>query len=183
VEASGTVWSAAPAGARACFAARFRGHEVVRIYHALGVGRPRPAAGVVESRLAVGVDDRVRSGGGQRAVTYYRVLAQQEDLALVECELQTGRRNQIRVHLAECGWPVVGDRKYGRVHGYKKDLLRQARRTLLHAIGLGIDAPAGGMLTATASWPDDFKSVAGAELGAQAEQQVAARLRDLANGS
>lgn len=51
--------------------------------------------------------------GGKFAVTHYKVLAASNGYSLVECELETGRKNQIRVHMADLGHPVVGDRKYG----------------------------------------------------------------------
>ena len=51
--------------------------------------------------------------GGKYAVTHYNVLASSNGYSLVECELETGRKNQIRVHMAQLGHPVVGDRKYG----------------------------------------------------------------------
>ncbi len=51
--------------------------------------------------------------GGKYAVTHYNVLASSNGHSLVECELETGRKNQIRVHMADLGHPVVGDRKYG----------------------------------------------------------------------
>ena len=53
--------------------------------------------------------------GGDIAITNYKVLRTNENLSLVELHLETGRTNQIRVHLASLGHPVVGDRKYG--HG------------------------------------------------------------------
>ena len=51
--------------------------------------------------------------GGKFAVTHYNVLEASNGYSLVECELETGRKNQIRVHMADMGHPVVGDFKYG----------------------------------------------------------------------
>lgn len=51
--------------------------------------------------------------GGKYAVTHYEVVSLSNGYSLVECELETGRKNQIRVHMADLGHPVVGDRKYG----------------------------------------------------------------------
>ena len=51
--------------------------------------------------------------GGKYAVTHYNVLASSNGYSLVECDIETGRKNQIRVHMADLGHPVVGDRKYG----------------------------------------------------------------------
>ena len=51
--------------------------------------------------------------GGKKAVTRFRVLDSRNGLSLVELELETGRKNQIRVQLASMGHPLAGDRKYG----------------------------------------------------------------------
>ncbi|MBR2638737.1 MAG: RluA family pseudouridine synthase [Bacteroidaceae bacterium] len=51
--------------------------------------------------------------GGKFAHTHYRVLQRSNGYSLVELELETGRKNQIRVHMAQMGHPVVGDHKYG----------------------------------------------------------------------
>lgn len=51
--------------------------------------------------------------GGKFAVTHYKVLSSSNGYSLVECELETGRKNQIRVHMSDLGHPVAGDRKYG----------------------------------------------------------------------
>ncbi len=50
---------------------------------------------------------------GLRAVTYYTVRKQNMDFTMVDIKLETGRKNQIRVHMSEMGHPVVGDKKYG----------------------------------------------------------------------
>ena len=51
--------------------------------------------------------------GGKFAVTRYKTLTSSNGYSLVECELETGRKNQIRVHMSDLGHPVVGDHKYG----------------------------------------------------------------------
>lgn len=109
----------------------FRRHEAERIYLALASRVPSPAAGRIESQLAVGRDGMVRSvtgRGGERAVTRFRTLERRGRNALLECQLETGRRNQIRVHLSELGCPLVGDRKYGW-----RGSAGAADRPLLHA--------------------------------------------------
>ena len=68
--------------------------------------------------------------GGKKAVTHYKVIKQNEEYSLVELHLETGRTNQIRVHLASIGHPIVGDRKYGSNKPSKID------RLALHAIVL-----------------------------------------------
>jgi 23S rRNA pseudouridine1911/1915/1917 synthase len=70
------------------------------------------------------------------AITQYRVIKRNTMRALVELILQTGRRNQIRVQLADAGCPIIGDRKYGA-------LTNPARRLALHASALRFHHPAG----------------------------------------
>jgi 23S rRNA pseudouridine1911/1915/1917 synthase len=104
---------------------------------------PSPAAGRIESRLrenAAGVLESARSGPGRRAVTHYSTLRRHGRGALVECRLETGRRNQIRVHLAELGCPVVGDRKYG--HRPAKGEPRTG--LMLHSWTVRLHHPVGG---------------------------------------
>jgi 23S rRNA pseudouridine1911/1915/1917 synthase len=78
-----------------------------------------------------------RPGEGQKAVLRYRVLQRKSGYSLVDVELETGRKNQIRVQLAAIGHPVVGDIKYGA----KADPLR---RLGLHARTLGFIHPVSG---------------------------------------
>ena len=75
--------------------------------------------------------------GGKFAVTHYNVLNSSNGYSLVECELVTGRKNQIRVHMADLGHPVVGDLKYGS----GKDPMR---RLGLHAYMLSFTHPVTG---------------------------------------
>ncbi|MEB3100729.1 RluA family pseudouridine synthase [Paenibacillaceae bacterium T2] len=51
--------------------------------------------------------------GGQEAITHYKVLQSSNDYSLLEVHLETGRKNQIRVHMQDIGHPIVGDKKYG----------------------------------------------------------------------
>lgn len=101
--------------ARSTMEALFRTHAIVRDYLALLSSTPSPPSGRVESQLHEGDDGIVRvvKTGGQRAVTYYETLERRGRSTLVRCQLETGRRNQIRVHMAALGCPVAGDRKYG----------------------------------------------------------------------
>lgn len=54
-----------------------------------------------------------KPGNGQKAITNYTVLKERKDCSLLQIHLETGRKNQIRVHMKELGHPIVGDRKYG----------------------------------------------------------------------
>ncbi|MBO5865495.1 MAG: RluA family pseudouridine synthase [Bacteroidaceae bacterium] len=88
-----------------------------RRYLALVEGEFEQARGRVQSWLTEDKKFVTHSSpvdnGGKYAVTHYNVLASSNGYSLVECELETGRKNQIRVHMADLGHPVVGDHKYG----------------------------------------------------------------------
>jgi RluA family pseudouridine synthase len=97
---------------------QFFKHDVRRIYMAVTEGVPSPREGTIQTNLVERADGSVHSvrapGKGQRAVTEYKVVRDDGDRALVRITLQTGRKHQIRVHLAERGTPVVGDPMYGK---------------------------------------------------------------------
>lgn len=89
-----------------------------KIYLAVVHGRTPAAADSIVSYLAENDALRVYSTSdqeqGRYARTDYRVLKKTAAFSLLEILLQTGRKNQIRVHCAEQGFPIVGDKKYGR---------------------------------------------------------------------
>lgn len=76
-------------------------------------------------------------GEGDEAITHYKVLRRGDAITLVEVKLETGRKNQIRVHMKDLGHPVVGDKKYGA----KTNLIG---RTCLHARVLAFTHPVNG---------------------------------------
>jgi 23S rRNA pseudouridine1911/1915/1917 synthase len=122
--------------------------DTKKLYYALVEGQPKEDKGTIRSWLAEGRDQRVYSvkvqEGAKLGITHYRVMDRTPDYALLEVELETGRKNQIRVHLSEMGCPVVGDRRYGADSQYE-------RRIRLHAFYLSIRHPVTGNLI-------DFKS-------------------------
>jgi 23S rRNA pseudouridine1911/1915/1917 synthase len=116
--------------------------RVEKTYLALVEGEPRPPEGTVRNFLTEGKDLRVRASespraGSKEAVTRYRVVAARRERTLIEVELGTGRKHQIRVHLAGLGCPVVGDLVYGTPAD-------RAERLGLHAWRLAFDHPATG---------------------------------------
>ena len=80
-------------------------------------GAPDPADGQVRSLLAENAEHVVYvtndPATGKEALTEYHTLAARGNYALVELQLATGRKNQIRVHMQQIGHPIAGDRKYG----------------------------------------------------------------------
>lgn len=88
-----------------------------RKYAAIVKGRPDPESGTITSYLAENAAHEVYStdkpSEGKLAVTRYRTVRTRGGYSLLEVQLETGRKNQIRVHLADKGMPIVGDRRYG----------------------------------------------------------------------
>lgn len=88
-----------------------------RTYIAIVEGRIDPPEGSVESYLAENSAHEVYStkepGEGQLAVTRYRTVKTRGRYSMIELQLETGRKNQIRVHMKDLGHPIVGDRRYG----------------------------------------------------------------------
>ena len=80
-------------------------------------GKPEPTEGQIESWLAENAAHQVYSvndpSKGQHAVTNYRTLRSRGNYSMLELQLATGRKNQIRVHLSDLGHPIVGDKRYG----------------------------------------------------------------------
>lgn len=88
-----------------------------RLYVALLEGFVKDETGIIKSRLTENSQYKVYSTEDERegklAVTRYKVIGRGHGLSLVEFTLDTGRKNQIRVHASEIGHPISGDRKYG----------------------------------------------------------------------
>lgn len=126
---------------------QFRERKADREYVAIVSGRVAAESGTFETRLGTtrslqrySLNDDEE--GGEIAVTHYAVERRLKGATLVRVRLETGRRNQIRVHFAEAGHPVLGDERYGdqgpQHRGWK------ARRLALHAAALGFVHPVTG---------------------------------------
>ncbi len=136
--ASGVLVFAKSPEVQAKLRALFAGHNIKRKYWAIVEGRVARPRGTVRSFLAENRAQRMYPVGdrsaGKEAITHYRVLRRFPQLTAMEITLETGRKNQIRVHMAELGHPIVGDRAYGS----KTDPLG---RLGLHAFLLGFSHP------------------------------------------
>jgi len=134
---------------RQCFAA----HEVDKGYLALVCGDP-PDQGEVDTPIASARGRRrVTVGSGQPALTQYRIQERFSKSAVVEVWTHTGRRHQVRAHLAQEGHPLVDDALYGgsSVEGWTAG-------PLLHAHRLSLPHPVGGqVLRLTAPLPPDLR--------------------------
>ncbi|MBP3960391.1 RluA family pseudouridine synthase [Gemmata sp. G18] len=123
--------------------------DVTKTYLAVVEGVPNPAQGTIENFLTEGRDLRVRAGrtpgkDAKRAVTRYKLRSSRGGHSLVEVELETGRKHQIRVHMAGLGCPVAGDKMYGATTD-------PVRRLCLHAWRLAFDHPFSGERVETES--------------------------------
>jgi len=143
-EASGLVVFAKSAESKERLQDQFKDHSAGRRYVAVVEGRVTEDAFTVQSYLAENAAYRVYSTHNQRegklAVTHIRVLKRSAKTSLVEVRLETGRKHQIRVHLAERGHPIVGDKAYGSE-------VNSFRRLALHGVQLDFKHPATGKAT------------------------------------
>jgi RluA family pseudouridine synthase len=143
-DTSGVVIFAKDAAANPGLAAAFEGRRVVKVYHALTrAGRPPrgwEATGAVAERAAR---------------TSFRVREAHPRGLLVDARPSTGRKHQIRVHLAAAGLPILGDGVYGSAAD-----AAAAPRVMLHAVRLELPHPlTGAPLVIESPYPDDFRRV------------------------
>lgn len=133
-------------------------HSITRKYYAIVHGNIAVDDGTVDAPIGRSPKDRkkmaVNTKNGRRAVTHYHVLERfGGKYTYIECQLETGRTHQIRVHMASLGHPIVGD----EVYGPKKCPFKLQGQTL-HAGVLGFIHPSTGeYVEFTAELPDYFK--------------------------
>ncbi|MEX2287971.1 MAG: RluA family pseudouridine synthase [Planctomycetaceae bacterium] len=122
---------------------QFRARKAVREYWAIVAGTLDQPAGTFESRLGTTKSLQrysARPGQeGERAVTHFRVERRLAGATFVRVWLETGRRNQIRVHFAETGHPVLGDKRYQPELAHHSAW--KSKRLALHAAVLGFEHP------------------------------------------
>ena len=125
---------------------QFKQRKPQRVYTAIVAGVMSSDDGTFNSHLATGKNlDRFvarPSRMTEAAITHYRVLRRMSDTTLVEATLETGRRNQIRVHFADAGHPVLGDPRYKTKQAMHPRWIR--KRIALHAKSLGFEHPVSG---------------------------------------
>ncbi len=152
---SGLMVVACSLPAHTALVAMLSRHAVRRQYEAV-VLKPMVAGGMVDAPLGRHPVDRIRQAvregdAGKAAVTHYRLRERFRAHSLVQCNLETGRTHQIRVHMAHIGHPLVGDPVYNR--GLKLPrgaapalaaILQDFRRQALHAERLAFEHPVSG---------------------------------------
>ncbi len=140
---------------RAALEALFRERAVKKTYWALAQGTVRPPQGAWQFPiLEDGPLARV-SALGLKSQTRYRTLEALPGASVLEIDLVTGRKNQIRLHAAHAGFPLAGERKYAR--GKEATLRFKSRRVALHAWRLEFAHPrTGAVLRLEAPLPPDL---------------------------
>jgi 23S rRNA-/tRNA-specific pseudouridylate synthase len=141
-DASGLLVFSLSSRAHAALKAQFADRSAGRSYHAIVAAPPKPPRGTIDFSLAEHADGTVHRSThtkyAQPAVTHYETLAAADRGALLRVTLETGRKHQIRAHLAGIGRPILGDTVYGGP---------PATRLMLAAVELRLDHPAGGRRT------------------------------------
>ncbi len=140
---------------------QFAARKPQRLYVTIVAGKLKDESGTFRSYLAT--DENLNRfstndhATGQLAITHWKTMNRYGDASMLQVQLETGRRNQIRVHLAEHGHPVLGDPRY------QSSIAQHSRwphkRIALHAESLGFDHPqTGESLFFQTEWPQEFKT-------------------------
>jgi len=134
-------------------------HSITRKYAAIVHGNLKEDEGTINAPIGRHPVDRkkmsINEKNGREAVTHYRVLERFKQFTYIQCQLETGRTHQIRVHMASIGHPLLGDSVYGPA----KCPFRLTGQTL-HAGILGIIHPrTGEYMEFTAPLPDYFEEL------------------------
>ena len=97
-------------------AAQLKEHSITRKYHAIVYGVLKDDFGTIDKPIGRSDADRkkmaINTKNGRNAVTHYKVLQRYDKYTYIECQLETGRTHQIRVHMASIGHPILGDDVY-----------------------------------------------------------------------
>jgi len=136
---------------------QFKNHSIQRVYEALVWGFLKPQNGKIKERIARSVKNRqlmsVRKEKGKMAITNYKTLKIFQNvnlpkISLIECQLETGRTHQIRVHMNFKGNSILGDKSYGKLKKKFKKINPDVEKTInnfnrqaLHAKSLGFIHP------------------------------------------
>ena len=136
-------------------------HSITRLYRAICIGTLKEEKLTITGNIGRHPADRKKMAivktGGKPAVTHVKLLQNlAKGYAYIECELETGRTHQIRVHMASIGHPILGDPLYGP----KKQPVVGLQGQMLHAMVIGFIHPVSGeYLEVTAPLPEEFEQV------------------------
>ena len=134
-----------------------------RKYLAVVCGNIKEESGIIQGDIGRDPGDRKKMAivhEGKSAVTHFKVLERFGEYTLVECQLETGRTHQIRVHMAHIGHPVVGDPKYGvNRHGKVKGNFAIGGQAL-HSVSLALTHPVTGeRMVFECPMPEDMNKI------------------------
>ena len=134
-------------------------HSIKRIYHAIVHGVIKEEEGTVDAPIGRHPTSRKKMSinykNGKEAVTHYKVLKRYQNYTYIQCQLETGRTHQIRVHMASIRHPLLGDVVYGPA---KQPFSLQGQ--CLHAKTIGIQHPrTGEYMEVDAPLPDYFEDL------------------------
>lgn len=161
-DTSGVIVACKNDNAHRSLAEQLKEHTITRKYNAITIGRFKENEGKIDKMIGRKPSDRkkmaVNTGSGKKAVTHYKVLQTLSDkYSYIECELETGRTHQIRVHMASIGHPILGDEVYGGKNASYKIDGKPLEGQTLHARVLGFDHPiTGEYMEFEAPLPDYF---------------------------
>ena len=175
-ETSGLLIVAKNNNAHSNLGKQFSDHTIKRTYQALSWGVLRPLEGRIETLIGRSRKNRqlmsVTEISGKKAATNYRTVKIFEvknipKISFIECELETGRTHQIRVHMAYKGCSLLGDQQYGKKNlKFKKinedfeNKLKVLNRQALHAKSLGFNHPTTKkFMSFESKLPQDFKKI------------------------
>jgi RluA family pseudouridine synthase len=157
-EVSGVLLLARDAEALQALQDLFRARAVEKLYWGMAAGHLEPPAGELSFPILEEPNAARVSARGKPARTRYRTLARHAVASELELLLLTGRKNQIRVHLAHAHHPLVGERKYAR--GREAVLSLRSRRVALHAWRLVFTPPwSQAQLAIEAPLPGDLREL------------------------
>jgi len=173
-DTSGLLVAAKNDRAHRGLAEQFAEHSIERTYHAVVYGVPNPLNGRIEGNIGRSRFDRKKmaltESGGKPAATNYKTLKTCGlAAALVQCNLETGRTHQIRVHLASIGCNLIGDQLYVKnrkscldsLESEIKNYVTRFPRQALHAKSLGFVHPrTGEFMQFDSDYPCDFNELA-----------------------
>ena len=175
-DTSGVIVVAKNDNAHINLSKQFSAHSIKRVYEALIWGSLKPQSGKISEKISRSVRNRqlmaVRKEKGKMAITNYKTLKVFQNsnlpkISLIECQLETGRTHQIRVHMNFKGNPILGDKSYGKTKKKFKKIdpslekkINNFNRQALHAKSLGFIHPKTKKeVFFEATRPNDFETL------------------------